>query len=192
MKYKNCGVKIKGKNIYIALVLTFIFSGLGSIYAGKTDKGIRILAIRIIFLSLGVFVNIFSILAVMVWVYSFYAAYTDVCNANGNSSPDLIGDLGRWHRESRKLPILIVCIIVILAVLGCAGSLMPHGLYSDGSGSAYHGDGGSYSSGGSSHYGGVDDSPDIIAKNDPDWYYDHYEYGDNDKIDEYLESQGYD
>ena len=44
----------------------------------------------------------------------------------------------------------------------------------------------------SSHYGGVDTSPNKIAKNDPDWYYDHYEYGDNPDIDDYLESQGYD
>ena len=47
------------------------------------------------------------------------------------------------------------------------------------------------SSGSSSHYG-VDTSPSTIARNDPDWYYDHYEYGDNPKIDDYLESQGYD
>ena len=40
-------------------------------------------------------------------------------------------------------------------------------------------------------YQGVDDSPYTLAKNDPDWYYDHYDYGDYDKIDEYLESQGY-
>ena len=39
---------------------------------------------------------------------------------------------------------------------------------------------------------GVDDSPSTIAKRDHNWYYDHYDYGDNDKIDEYLESQGYD
>lgn len=32
----------------------------------------------------------------------------------------------------------------------------------------------------------------MIAKKDSDWFYDHYDYGDNDKIDEYLESQGYD
>ena len=41
------------------------------------------------------------------------------------------------------------------------------------------------------NYEGVDDSPYTIAKNDPDWYYDHYDYGDYDEIDEYLESQGY-
>lgn len=28
--------------------------------------------------------------------------------------------------------------------------------------------------------------------NDPDWYYDHYEYGDNPDVDDYLESEGYD
>ena len=44
----------------------------------------------------------------------------------------------------------------------------------------------------SSHYRGVDTSPDTLAKNDPDWYYDHYEYGDNPDIDDYLESEGYD
>ena len=31
-----------------------------------------------------------------------------------------------------------------------------------------------------------------LAKNDPDWYYDHYEYEDNYDIDDYLESEGYD
>ena len=45
-----------------------------------------------------------------------------------------------------------------------------------------------------SSYGryGVDTSPSTIARNDPDWYYDHYEYGDNYYIDDYLESHGYD
>lgn len=49
----------------------------------------------------------------------------------------------------------------------------------------------SYSSYSSSRYH-VDNSPSKIARNDPDWYYDHYEYGDNYAIDDYLESQGYD
>ena len=43
----------------------------------------------------------------------------------------------------------------------------------------------------SNHYRGVDNSPHTIARNDPDWYYDHYDYGDYDDIDEYLESHGY-
>ncbi|MEI3145420.1 MAG: hypothetical protein V8S94_01885 [Methanobrevibacter smithii] len=44
----------------------------------------------------------------------------------------------------------------------------------------------------SSHYRGVDTSPDTLAKNDPDWYYDHYEHGKNTDVDDYLESEGYD
>lgn len=43
-----------------------------------------------------------------------------------------------------------------------------------------------------SHYRGVDTSPDTLAKNDPDSYYDYYEYGDNPDVDDYLESEGYD
>lgn len=38
----------------------------------------------------------------------------------------------------------------------------------------------------------IDESPYALAKNDPDWYYDHYEYEDNYDIDDYLESEGYD
>lgn len=48
-----------------------------------------------------------------------------------------------------------------------------------------------YPSASSSRYH-VDNSPSTIARNDPDWYYDHYDYGDNYAIDDYLESQGYD
>lgn len=50
----------------------------------------------------------------------------------------------------------------------------------------------SSASSGSSHYGGVETSPYHLAKNDPGAYYDHYEYGDNYEIDDYLESQGFD
>ncbi len=52
--------------------------------------------------------------------------------------------------------------------------------------------GSSSSSSGGSHYGGVDTSPYHLAKNDPGAYYDHYEYGENYEIDDYLESQGFD
>ncbi len=31
-----------------------------------------------------------------------------------------------------------------------------------------------------------------LSRSDPGSYYDHYEYGDNYEIDDYLESQGYD
>lgn len=45
---------------------------------------------------------------------------------------------------------------------------------------------------GSNHYSTVVDDRYSVAKNDPDSYYDYYEYGDNYDIDNYLESEGYD
>lgn len=52
--------------------------------------------------------------------------------------------------------------------------------------------GSSSSTGGSSSHYGIDTSPYHLAKNDPGAYYDHYEYGENYEIDDYLESQGFD
>jgi len=48
-----------------------------------------------------------------------------------------------------------------------------------------------YSSG-SSHYHTVVPDRYTLSRTDPGAYYDHYEYGDNYAIDDYLESEGYD
>lgn len=50
--------------------------------------------------------------------------------------------------------------------------------------------GGYYSSG--SHYHTVVPDRYTLSRTDPGAYYDHYEYGDNYDIDNYLESEGYD
>lgn len=50
----------------------------------------------------------------------------------------------------------------------------------------------SYYSGGSSHYHTVVPDRYTLSRSDPGAYYDHYEYGDNYEIDDYLESEGYD
>ena len=49
----------------------------------------------------------------------------------------------------------------------------------------------SYSSGGN-HYHTVVPDRYTLSRTDPGAYYDHYEYGDNYDIDNYLESEGYD
>ena len=200
----KCGFKVKGgksksKNIYIAFILTFVFSGLGSIYAGNVEKGLRLLGLRIIFAVVGLFVGIFSVLSMLVWVYSFYEAYKDVEIANGNSNPNLINDFQDLNPSSKKKVVIFVLIILVIAVVGSVGfPFVGDHSYDDSkshyysSGSSSSGSSGSSGSSHSSHYSGVDDSPHTIAKNDPDWYYDHYDYGDYDDIDEYLESQGYD
>ena len=51
---------------------------------------------------------------------------------------------------------------------------------------------GSYSSGPSDHYHTVVPDRYTLSRTDPGAYYDHYEYGDNYEIDDYLESEGYD
>ncbi len=50
----------------------------------------------------------------------------------------------------------------------------------------------SYSSSSSSHYHTVVPDRYTLSRTDPGAYYDHYEYGDNYEIDDYLESEGYD
>ena len=65
----NCGNRVgvnRKKNIYIALVLTFILTGLGSIYAGNVKKGLMLLVFRLLFAVLGVFLNIFFVFSVLV------------------------------------------------------------------------------------------------------------------------------
>lgn len=51
--------------------------------------------------------------------------------------------------------------------------------------------GGSHSSGSGGYHTVVPDRY-TLSRTDPGSYYDHYEYGDNYDIDDYLESQGYD
>lgn len=186
----KCGKKIKNKNIYIALILTFILTGLGSIYAGNTKKGLALLILRVLFAVLAIFSNIFGILSVLVWIYGFYEVYNDVQIANRNSSPNLINDFKNKNRHSKIIAILIICVILILTIntftiFSSTDSYSP----GDSDNSSYE----SYSyESPSSHYKGVDTSPDTLAKNNPGSYYDYYEYGDNPDVDDYLESEGYD
>ena len=51
---------------------------------------------------------------------------------------------------------------------------------------------GGYSSGSGSHYHTVVPDRYTLSRTDPGAYYDHYEYGDNYEIDNYLESEGFD
>lgn len=193
----NCGkkTKAKDKNIYLALILTFILTGLGSIYAGNTNRGLRLLGLRILFIALGVFVNFLLIISLLVWAYGFWATYQDVEKANGRSNPNLINDYKNMNPKNQKIAIVIAVIVIIFTIIGTASVLTVDSYDTSNSGSHYYtssSPSSSHSSSSHSHYRGVDTSPNTIAKKDPDWYYDHYEYGENDKIDEYIESQGFD
>lgn len=191
----KCGAKTdrKTKSVYIAVILSFLLTGIGTVYAGNTKKGLILLAARILAAVIGIRIHIFLILTVLIWVYGLYDAYNETQRANGYSNPNLISDFMGWNRNTKIVAVLFLFAVLIISVYGVATIINPPKYNSfDSSPSTHYSTGHSSSSSGGSHYGGVDDSPSRIARNDPDWYYDHYEYGDNDKIDEYLESQGYD
>lgn len=197
----KCGNKIapimssKNKNIYIAMFLSFVFTGLGVIYAGNIKKGLILVATRIIFPALAYLHPIFTMLALIFWIYGFYETYKEVKIANGET-PDLKSDYYSLDKNKKNIFIAFIVIVLVIFVFLSISSIFVANYHPNDY--SYHSQYSSYShsgSGGSpysSHYRGVDDSPWSIASSDPDWYYDHYEYGDNYDIDDYLESEGYD
>lgn len=180
----KCGnkIKTKSKNIYLALILTFFITGLGSVYAGNIKKGLVLFLARFVFILVGgVIANFFIMLSILVWAYAFYEAYRDVQIANGHKNPKLIDDFQKWNQKSKTIAILITCVILAVVIFGCVGiTIIDNYTPEDLSNYHHHSSSGSSHS---SHYGGVDTSPNTVAKNDPGSYYDYYEYGDNDKID---------
>jgi TM2 domain-containing membrane protein YozV len=66
-------------NPILALVISIFLPGIGSVYAGKTMMGILIFIVYVILVALYYMLGlniIFSILALLVWIYGLYDAYT--------------------------------------------------------------------------------------------------------------------
>lgn len=75
------------KNLVFALILSFLWSGLGLIYAGDKKKGIILAVIAIIFELLMLYINqIFGMGVFIVWIYSIYATYQEVQLINEGSN----------------------------------------------------------------------------------------------------------
>ena len=72
------------KNMIIALILSFIWSGLGLIYADDMKRGI-ILAVAVIicYILMYYVAQIFGFVAFIIWIYSMYATYKQVKAVNG-------------------------------------------------------------------------------------------------------------
>lgn len=72
------------KNMIVALIISFIFTGLGIAYAGDLKKGVILFAVAVILNILGFWVaGIFSYIAILVWIYGLYATYKEVQAVNG-------------------------------------------------------------------------------------------------------------
>ena len=72
------------KNMIVALIISFIFTGLGIAYAGDVKKGVIIFAIGVVLNILGLYVNqIFSYISILVWIAGLYLTYQEVKAVNG-------------------------------------------------------------------------------------------------------------
>ena len=75
----KCGVRqknppVENKNPLFALILSFIFPGLGQIYNGQNHKGILLIVSYIVSIVLWM-ILIGFILTILVWLYGLYDAY---------------------------------------------------------------------------------------------------------------------
>ena len=82
----KCGVRqknppVQNKNPLFALILSFIFPGLGQIYNGQNRKGILLIVSYIVSFVLWV-ILIGMILTLLVWLYGLYDAYTTAEHIN--------------------------------------------------------------------------------------------------------------
>lgn len=72
------------KNMAIAMILSFLWTGLGLIYAGDTTRGIIMaIAAVVLYLLFWYFMALFGIFVFILWVYSMYATYKEVQAVNG-------------------------------------------------------------------------------------------------------------
>ncbi|WP_462271837.1 hypothetical protein [Methanohalophilus sp.] len=69
------------KNPIVALILSFIFPGLGQIYIGQQQKGVLFVVIGIC-LFLMIYILIGIVLYPLFWLYSMYDAYTSSTKLN--------------------------------------------------------------------------------------------------------------
>ena len=72
------------KNMIVAMIISFIFTGLGIAYAGDVKKGVGLFAVSVVLNILGMWVSrIFSYISLIVWIAALYLTYQEVKAVNG-------------------------------------------------------------------------------------------------------------
>lgn len=67
------------KSMFLAMLLSFFFTGIGIAYVGDVKKGVIYFAIGIVLSILNVSVSrIFGIFMFIFWIYALYATYKEV------------------------------------------------------------------------------------------------------------------
>lgn len=209
----NSGLLKKDKDMILALIISFIFTGLGVAYAGNKKKGIILFVLGIIFAILGM--GIFSVIAFLIWAYGLYATYNEVKIANGESNPNLIEDFKTWDSSKKIGAVVAVVIILLIVIAGSMSAFSPKtstsdytnddytskdNLNSDSVSSSSGSGDSSYSSSSnghdvSSHYEGEYGSSDLEGTVNDDGSVDahetgHTDYGDY-EINSHMDSDGH-
>lgn len=71
-------------NMKIALIISFLFSGLGIAYAGDLKKGVGIFAATVLLNIMGLTVHpLLSRVSIIVWIAGLYLTYRQVQAVNG-------------------------------------------------------------------------------------------------------------
>ncbi|WP_407378968.1 zinc-ribbon domain-containing protein [Methanobrevibacter sp.] len=70
----HCGANVAGKNPVVALILSFIFPGLGQLYNNQNQKGLTLIIAYIVSWILALLL-IGIVLAILVWIYGMYDAF---------------------------------------------------------------------------------------------------------------------
>ena len=118
---KNAVKTVKNeKNMIIALIISFLLTGLGIFYAGNKKKGILLFIAGLIFYILGRAIPICTIIGVLIWAYGLYDTYNQVKIANGESNPNILNDF-KHMTTPKKIGAIVLALLVLLAV---AGSVM--------------------------------------------------------------------
>ncbi len=75
------------KNMIIALVLSFIFTGIGNVYDGLVKRGLVEFVVGVILNLLGMNVSsIFTYIAIIWWAYALYDTYVCTNAINNNQA----------------------------------------------------------------------------------------------------------
>jgi ribosomal protein L40E len=219
----QCGHKFKvnvksdvkhEKNTILALVISFLLTGLGIAYAGNVKKGILLFIGGLIFTILALAVPVCTVIAVIIWVYALYETYNEVKRAQGVANPNLIEDFKSWDSSKKAAGIIVAIIILFIVVASVFSAFAPrhdYSSYSDdystsdysggisSSGSSSSSSSGSYSSSSNgrdveSHYEGDAGSADTYGTVYDDGSVEshqsgHTDYGDY-QIDSYMDSNG--
>lgn len=131
----SCGSKVENKivksaksekNMILALIISFILTGLGIAYAGNMKKGIVLFVVGLIFNILGFGIPICSVIGILIWLYGMYETYNEVKRANGDSNPNLLEDWQGFDSNKKIGTGIVAAVILLIAIVGIFGAFSPH------------------------------------------------------------------